>query len=479
MFDRANGGNGTGGRSDDGMRGHAGSTPPDPAGALALIDEVLRSHGADPRGARGAGAWRRLKVEGVEVHVGLIEMEGAPYLFVFSPVMRLPPGPGGEALAVMLLELNYDSTAVARFSVCERIVHVVALRPIEGLDWAEVDDAIATVMSVSIWARKQAYPDWLQYAERQSVPSRQLPAIPLAPKQWEALSEWFRQLNRKARSHAKEIIQAWGEAGFEVAPRKRIVELALPGRNDPSPLLDLGYDDCGSLRVRAHVANVPPEAVRTFSSWAERRMPTDRYGDTVVIKPGAKTTVTLVRDLARELVLLGAASGGSPESVPAPKKTQRQLVLEACDPHVRSIYLALMEGWTAAGGEVRSTGKGRVSLQWVTGMHEGGVVSREIHILSLATLTPPKGEEPAAINVAWGLAGTSATAYLDAFPKEVAEFESEVARLPGWVAGRRPKIAMGEGFTKEHAESLLKAMAKLMRAEQEAFRARWRPDGSE
>jgi len=31
---------------------------------------------------------------------------------------------------------------------------------------------------------------------------------------------------------------------------------------------------------------------------------------------------------------------------------------------------------------------------------------------------------------------------------------------------------MGEDFTKEHAERLLSAMVKLMRAEQEAFRKR-------
>ncbi len=474
MSDKGNGGNGTSGDSDGGAFGHERSTRPDPAGALALIDEVLRSHGVNLEGAPDDDAWRLLKLDNVGIYVGLIEMAGDLYLSVSSPVMHLPEGPGGDALAIILLELNYNSTLAARFSVCERTVYVGVLRPIEGLDFAEVDSTIAIVMSVSLWATRQAYQDWRQFAESLSVPSRQLPDIPLTPKQWEALTDWFRELNRKARSQAKEILQAWGEAGFPIEPRKRVVDLALPDRERRTPLLDLGYGQYGSLKVRVPVRTIPREAVQAFLAWTSSRMPTDRYGDTIVVAPGAKSSVTLVRDLARELVLLAAAAGASPASLPAPKKTQRQLVLEACDPHVRSVYLALMDGWTATGGEVRSSGKGRVSLQWVTGMHEGGVVSRDMHILSLVTLTPPKGDEPAAINVAWRLAGTSATAYLDAFPEEVAEFEREVATLPGWVAGRRPKIAMGEGFTKEHGERLLKAMVKLMRAEQEAFRRGWR-----
>ena len=273
---------------------------PDPAAAEALIDQVLRSRGVSPEQALVGEGWRRLKVGETYAYVGLSDVHGDPYFTVFSPLMRLPGGEGGRTLAVSLLELNQEFTLGARFSLVEDTVNLGILRPIAGLDFVEVDSSIQTVMTLSHWLRENALDGWFAQGEELSVPSRQLPQIPLTPKQWEALTDWFRELNRKARSQAKEILQAWGEAGFLISPRKCIVELALPDRERRAPLLDLGYGHYGSLKVRVPVGTMPREATQAFFSWSSRRMPTDRYGDTIVVAPGAKSSVTLVRDLAAE-----------------------------------------------------------------------------------------------------------------------------------------------------------------------------------
>ena len=466
MSDHLHGGNGSGERGNDRTVG------PDPAAAEALIDQVLRSRGVSPEQALVGEGWRRLKVGETYAYVGLSDVHGDPYFTVFSPLLRLPWGEGGRALAVTLLELNQEFTLGARFSLVEDTVNLGILRPIAGLDFVEVDSSIQTVMTLSHWLRENALDGWFAQGEELSVGSRQLPQIALAPAQWEALVDWYRDLNRQARSQGREVIEAWGKAGLPITLRKRGVELSRPIGEGTAPVFTAEVGDYGSLRVSLIERDAPPEATEALLGWAKGRIPVHQRRGATTIALGARTTVSLARQLAVEMVRLAAAAGATPVAVPAPRKTHRQEFLEACDPLVRSVYTTLMEGWRQAGGEVRVTGPGRISLQWGAGPHEGGVVSRDLHILSLVTLTPPKGSEPAAINVAWGLAADSPTAYLDAFPKEVAEFEHEVAALPGWVAGRRPKIAMGEDFTKEHAERLLSAMVKLMRAEQEAFRKR-------
>ena len=122
-----------------------------PDEARALIDDVFRSYGLDPREATGTGGWRYLSLGSAQGAVCVVEWQPGHYhLVVRAGILRLPPK--DENLSEfyrLLLELNHEGTLSACFSVHEGVVGVSLSRPIRGLDEVEVHDAIRAVMEIA------------------------------------------------------------------------------------------------------------------------------------------------------------------------------------------------------------------------------------------------------------------------------------------------------------------------------------------
>ena len=84
-----------------------------------MIDRVVACYGLDPRKSTDTQGWRRVSLGSAECRAGVIPWSPTErHLVVFSPLLRLPTKSRQLGkLYRLLLELNYESTLGARFSV--------------------------------------------------------------------------------------------------------------------------------------------------------------------------------------------------------------------------------------------------------------------------------------------------------------------------------------------------------------------------
>jgi hypothetical protein len=471
---------------------------PTPDEARALIDSVFRSYGLDPREATDAYGWRYLSLGSAQGSVGVVEWQPGQYhLVVRAAVLRLPPM--DEQLCDFyrwLLELNYDGTLSARFSVHDDIVGVGLSRPIRGLNEVEVHDAIRAVMVVA-----DSYDEWLQETldriQRTSpLPFTELPDIELRPKDTDAISTVLGLCDPHGRDVFRYLMEQWQKADYIVSPGTSGIGLTIPiggkryglagmrpGVGERRQLLILGWE---GLRNRKAFPN---EAVDRYQSAVER------IANLHITESNAHIEVTETFDRASAKALLGAmrtlARSVQPElaeedefawdpslpmmEIQVGSKTlaKMQRTLQACEPRVQQLYATLIEGWNQAGGTVQCSRAGRIYLKFQSREHEFGEYGRQSHKFNLAVLAAPKGKRGPSIGVTWDLA-KGEVAYLDYVPGAVADFEAAVRSLPGFErVGTVTRLVIDRSFQPEHAQMLLDSMLKLREAggkeSQEAF----------
>ena len=282
---------------------------PTPDEARALIDDVLRSYGLDPKEATDAFGWRYLSLGSAQGSVGVVEWQPEQYhLVVRAAVLRLPPM--DEQLCDFyrwLLELNHDGTLSARFSVHDDIVGVSLSRPIRGLDEVEVHDAIRAVMVVA-----DSYDEWLQETLDRNqrtalLPLTELPNIVMKPKDAETISTVLGLCDEHGRDVFCFLMERWQKAGYIVAPGTSGIGLAIPigpkqyrlagmrpGVGERRQLLILGWEGLRNENAFPH------KAVDRYQSTVEKLAKLHITESTVQIE----VTEAFDRDSAK--TLLGA-----------------------------------------------------------------------------------------------------------------------------------------------------------------------------
>lgn len=441
-----------------------------PEEAIAMVDEVLRSHGIEPSLTLLPSGWRRFAVGPQVVYSGVVPSEdGVPYLQVVAPIVQLPEEADlGELLRQMLI-LNHFQTRSVRFSLDEGMVVIGVVRPILGLDPDEVDDAIGSVIThagaAQAWLSR-ALPD---KARRKPLPPESLPRVRLRPKEMKAVNDFLAACAEKPRRVACRLMERWDKAGYAIGVGAGSIQLKAPlGRTHhtmiaitqsltaASPRLIIGWE--GLRRTGAFT----DEAVAAYQKTIAALTPVETTESAAHILIGddmseafAGQIVTAMDKLVREAgqPLLRARGEVTVENVEA--------TLADCPTAVREIFAFLIGGWRVAGGAVRATRPGRISLKIEGVRPDGAAGTSEI---ALATLGAPRKNKPAAIDLGWGLAKGD-YAYLAHVPEAVQEYERVGSSLPGFqTRGTITKIVVEGGFSAGHATQLLEVMLALKSA---------------
>jgi len=456
--------------------------------ARAMVDAVLAGYGLDPEKCSDLFGWRHVSVGSARGQVGVVErMKGLHYLVAVAPVLLLPEGeqvPSG--FYELLLELNHDRTLSSHFSIHDGVVYVSLTRPIRGLDEAEVDDAVRTVMMVADgWDEelKRALDAFLNAVPRVV----ELPNIKMMPKEAQMVTAVLAHSDSHARDIFRYLMERWQRYDYVVDPAEAGIGLKIPlgdksyslasmgpSHGDSPALLILGWE---SLRKRRAF---PAKAIDKY-----QKAVTKIIELTKVTESTAHIEVTESFDLESAKALLRAMRALAKEAQPErddepvtwpPNLPQMDIdvgdvtlanmrdTLLACEREVQNKFAVLIEGWAQAGGTVQCSKPGRIYLKFKTREHELPELGRLSHNFNLAVLAAPKGKKGPSIDVAWDLA-TSAYPYLDYVPDEVARFEAAVSELPGYHKhGTVTRLTVDEAFGPEHATKLLEAMLALKAA---------------
>jgi hypothetical protein len=199
------------------------------------------------------------------------------------------------------------------------------------------------------------------------------------------------------------------------------------------------------------------DSLRLTESSAHIEM-NDQFGTTHA-KALLKAMKSLAKSVRPALVEEPTYSPVTPDNI--------QLTLASCSEHVQAIYMALMESWRMVGGTIQSPRPGRIYLKMETKAHRSGKFAQISRKFNLAVLAGPRGKKPANIEVGWGLSQSKSAAYLDCIPDKVTHFENTVASLPNFERkGTITYLWINEKFQLPHAQSLIKEMISLKKAEQ-------------
>ena len=123
------------------------------AEASATIEAVLTKLGLDPKGSKvrdeqANRAWGLLRGS-AQVLLMVTQAEGATWVRVIAPVVKLPTAEQRPAFFQRLLELNARGMRNASFGLLNDGVVVVSERPAEGLDQSELEQMLKHVGAVA------------------------------------------------------------------------------------------------------------------------------------------------------------------------------------------------------------------------------------------------------------------------------------------------------------------------------------------
>lgn len=317
--------------------------------------------------------------------------------------------------------------------------------------------------------------------DRKDFPEPKLPNIPLRPDEMEVVKHVMAGCDGHAQEIFRYLMEHWHKSGFTVSSTGQMIVLDAPygerkarlamlfpvSANFKKPSIGLFWDKLRlykgfplkavdryqeSVKKIAKISKVTNSAAYIL---ADEKMTTKQVGELV------KAMKTLVESINPENIEASSTSKPvTPDNLNA--------TLEVCDESTRQIFQLLVNGWEAAGGTVQCAKQGRIYLRLKTKAHKSGSAARVTRNFNLAVLAAPNGKTPANIQVTFGLADSnSQTAYLDCIPQEVAEFETEVSKMPGFERhGTIERIMLGNGFTLKHAKQLMKGMLTLKLAEE-------------
>lgn len=121
--------------------------------ASTTIESVLKKLGLDPNGSKvrdeeGTRAWGLLRGS-AQVLMMVTTTEGATWVRVIAPVVKLPSEDKRMAFYTRLLELNARGMRNASFGLLNDGVVVVSERPAEGLDQNELEQILKHVGAVA------------------------------------------------------------------------------------------------------------------------------------------------------------------------------------------------------------------------------------------------------------------------------------------------------------------------------------------
>ena len=441
-----------------------------PEEAIAMVDEVLRSHGVEPSLTLLPSAWRRFSVGPLVIYSGVVpSREGIPYLQVLAPVMKLPEGMDLGDLFHQMLVLNHFQTRSVRFSVDEGSVIIGIVRPILGLDPDEVDNAIETVVThagaAHAWI-KRVLPS---KARRKLLPPEALPRVPLKPREMREVNGFLFDCPRGTRRFICRLMERWEKAGYRFAMSAGSIHLKAPlgqtqytmlavnhSLTEESPRLILSWEGLRRLGVFAD------EAVAAYQNAICSLTPleTTESAAHVILPEGVDIALASKLVVAMDKLLHQAAA----PAMRAPGEVtvaNIEATLAACDPGVQDVFRILIGGWQAGGGTLRATRPGRISLK-MEGVRPDRLPGTSQ--FALATLSAPSEDRLPAIDLGWRLAEGDYP-YLAHIPEAVQEYERACSSSHGFeIRGSVTRIVLDKSFSTQQANTLLGAMLALKSA---------------
>jgi hypothetical protein len=208
-----------------------------PQDANVFIDRVFLSYGMDPTLWTDPSGWRHIMIGLAEGYAGIVEWQpDDPYLVVLAPLFDLPAHSNGPGeFFYVLLELNYQSTLSAHFSIHENTVYLGVNRPIRGLDEVEVEEAIRTVMALA-----DSYDERLKEIMHLIPPwMPQLPDIRMRPQEAQMIGSLLAACDPHGQQIFRLMMEAWEGIGHSVLAKTTGIGLKFNSRGEAIPLAAL------------------------------------------------------------------------------------------------------------------------------------------------------------------------------------------------------------------------------------------------
>jgi len=434
--------------------------PPSPVEAQRLVDDALVHLGLDPRATTDSDGWRHMAVGEAKGAVNVIELEEGIHAFVvWSILMDLPSDRRLQThLFETLLELNFQATGMARFSIKDSQVILSVLRPIRGLARDEIVDALRAVLE----GAANAGPGLCQ------IYDIDIPDLQLDYATWEGILTVMRACEPRVQSVYRQLLEGWVARGGSVESGGKNIGLESKSKGktlaglipnaSAGPIVTVGW---ASLEKTLHLQAKDAKAVRDAIPRPDH-FTTTASSAHLPVEDSFTTEVT--EKLLDALVLLESALERASPPRPAALPDLKQLwgldlkvgkatirnthtTLDSCPESTQLAYAHLIQGWHDAGEKVYTNKPDRVHLRLTAGSST----------FAICTLLGPQRRRGARIELFYPL-----TYYFAEHTPARIYYEQAIAQLDGFEPHNSgARISTDKGIEMTTAKKLMKALLKL------------------